>query len=49
MPVGARARVTVPGEHHGIVGRIAKRGRTSYHLRTGRLLLRVPFAWVERA
>jgi predicted SprT family Zn-dependent metalloprotease len=49
LPVGARVRVTVEGEHHGMVGRVAKRGRTSYHLRAGRRLLRVPFAWVERA
>jgi hypothetical protein len=49
LPVGARVRVTVPGEFHGTVGRVAKRGRTSYHLRAGRTLLRVPFAWVERA
>jgi len=49
LPVGARVRVTVAGEHHGTVGRVAKRGRTSYHLRAGRRLLRVPFAWVEPA
>lgn len=49
LPVGSRARVTVPGDHHGIVGRIVKRGRTSYHLRAGRQVLRVPFAYVERA
>jgi predicted SprT family Zn-dependent metalloprotease len=49
LPVGARVRVTVEGEHHGTVGRVAKRGRTSYHLRAGRRLLRVPFAWVEPA
>jgi hypothetical protein len=49
LPVGARVRVTVEGDHHGTVGRVAKRGRTSYHLRTGRTLLRVPFAWVEPA
>ena len=36
LPVGARVRVTVEGEHHGTVGRVAKRGRTSYHLRAGR-------------
>jgi hypothetical protein len=47
LPVGARARVTVEGDHHGIVGRIIKRGRTSYHLRAGRQVLRVPFAYVE--
>jgi len=49
LPVGARVRVTVAGEFHGLVGRVAKRGRTSYHLRAGRQLLRVPFAWVEPA
>jgi predicted SprT family Zn-dependent metalloprotease len=49
LPVGARVRVTVAGEHQGTVGRVAKRGRTSYHLRAGRRLLRVPFAWVEPA
>ncbi len=49
LPVGARGRVTVPGEHQGLVGRIVKRGRTSYHLRAGRQVLRVPFAFVERA
>ena len=49
LPVGARVRVTVAGDYHGTVGRVAKRGRTSYHLRAGRRLLRVPFAWVEPA
>jgi predicted SprT family Zn-dependent metalloprotease len=49
LPVGARVRVTVAGEFEGTVGRVAKRGRTSYHLRAGRQLLRVPFAWVEPA
>ncbi len=48
LRVGSRARITLPGEHHGIVGKIVKRGRTSYHLRVDRaLLLRVPFAGVE--
>jgi predicted SprT family Zn-dependent metalloprotease len=49
LPVGARVRVTAKGEHQGTVARVAKRGRTSYHLRVGRLRLRVPFAWVEPA
>ena len=49
LPVGSRARVTVDGDFHGVVGRIVKRGRTSYHLRAGRQVLRVPFAWVEPA
>ena len=49
LPVGSRAKVTVAGEHQGVVGRIVKRGRTSYHLRAGRQVLRVPFAWVEPA
>lgn len=48
LPVGARGRVTVPGTHHGAVGRIVKRGRSNYHLKTGRVVLRVPFACVER-
>ena len=45
--VGGRARITVDGEHHGRVGRVVKRGRTSYHLRVGSTVFRVPFAWVE--
>ncbi len=44
---GTRARVTAPGEHQGVVGKVVKRGRTSYHVRTGRVVLRVPFAYVE--
>lgn len=47
LRVGARARVTAPGEHQGAVGKVVKRGRTSYHVRTGRTVLRVPFAYVE--
>ena len=47
LAVGSRARVTAAGEHHGVVGRVVKRGRTTYHLKAGRMLLRVPFAWVE--
>ncbi len=47
IPVGARARVVADGEFHGTVGKVVKRGRTSYHLRTPGALLRVPFAWVE--
>ena len=46
IPVGARARVIADGEHAGTVGTVVKRGRTSYHLHTGRSVLRVPFAWV---
>lgn len=49
LGVGMRGRVTVPGEFQGRVGRIVKRGRTSYHLRVRGGVLRVPFAWVERA
>lgn len=45
--VGGRARITAAGEHHGRVGRVVKRGRTSYHLRVGSIVFRVPFAWVE--
>lgn len=47
LRVGSRVRVTAPGEHAGVVGKVVKRGRTSYHLRAGRAVLRVPFAWVE--
>lgn len=47
IPVGGRGRVLLEGEHHGRVGEVLKRGRTSYHLRTGSRVLRVPFAWVE--
>ncbi len=49
LGVGCRARVIAPDEHAGRVGRVVKLGRTSYHLRTGRTVLRVPFAWVEPA
>ena len=48
LPIGARARVTTEGDYQGVVGKIVKRGRTSYHLRAGRAVLRVPFASVER-
>lgn len=49
LPVGARARVTAPGEFFGRVGVVVKRGRTSYHLRTSQGRLRVLFAAVEPA
>ncbi len=49
LGVGCRARVIAPDELAGRVGRVVKLGRTSYHLRTGRTVLRVPFAWVEPA
>lgn len=47
LPVGASVRVTAAGELHGSEGRVVKRGRTRYHLRVGRQVLSVPFAWVE--
>lgn len=47
LGVGARGRVTVEGPYRGHVGVVLKRGRTCYHLRCGRTVLRVPFAWVE--
>ena len=50
LPVGARVRVTVAGRaprHRGPGGQA--RAAPSYHLRAGRRLLRVPFAWVEPA
>lgn len=49
LGVGTRVRVTVEGDYEGRVGRIVKRGRTSYHVRLGRSVLRVPFAWAEPA
>ncbi len=47
LPVGARVRVTAPGELQGVVGRVIKRGRTSYHVRVRGGVLRVVFAGVE--
>jgi predicted SprT family Zn-dependent metalloprotease len=49
LPIGAHVRITVPGEHLGRVGRVVKRGRTSYHVRVRDGLLRVAFAGVEAA
>lgn len=49
LPVGARVRVTAPGEFHGRTGTVLKRGRTSYHLTVPEGLLRVVFAGVEPA
>jgi predicted SprT family Zn-dependent metalloprotease len=48
LPVGARVRVTLPGEYRGVEGRIMKHGRTSYHVRVRGGTLRVVFAGVER-
>lgn len=47
LPVGARVRVVVPGDLHGAVGKVIKRGRTSYHVRVPQGTLRVVFAGVE--
>jgi predicted SprT family Zn-dependent metalloprotease len=49
LPVGARVRITAPGEFRGRVGRVVKRGRTSYHVSVTGGLLRVAFAAVEPA
>ena len=49
LPVGSRVRITFDGEHFGRVGRVVKRGRTSYHVRVTGGLLRVAFAGVEPA
>jgi predicted SprT family Zn-dependent metalloprotease len=47
-PVGGRVRVTLPGEYDGVVGRVVKIGRTSYHVRVpGTGTLRVVFAGAE--
>ncbi|WP_028659431.1 SprT-like domain-containing protein [Nocardioides insulae] len=47
--VGSRVRVSAQGEWQGQQGTVVKLGRTSYHLRVGRSVLRVPFALVEGA
>lgn len=47
LPVGARARITAPGEFAGKEGVVLKRGRTSYHLRLAEGMVRVLFAAVE--
>ena len=49
LPIGSRVRITLPGEYLGTVGRVVKRGRTSYHVRVQGGLLRVAFAGVESA
>lgn len=49
LPIGARVRIVLPGEFSGRVGRVVKRGRTSYHVRVPEGLLRVAFAGVEAA
>lgn len=49
LPVGARVRITLPGEFRGRVGRVVRRGRTSYHVRVTEGMLRVAFAGVEAA
>jgi hypothetical protein len=49
LRVGQRVRVTAPGDHHGHVGTIVKKGRTRFHVRAGRGVLTVPFGLVEPA
>lgn len=49
LPVGSRVRVTLAGDYRGVEGRVARVGRTSYHVRVpGTGTLRVVFAGVER-
>ena len=48
LPVGSRVRVTLAGDYRGVEGRVARIGRTSYHVRVpGTGTLRVVFAGVE--
>jgi len=47
LPVGARVRVTAPGDFSGRVGTIIKRGRTRYHVRLSEGVLGVVMAGVE--
>jgi hypothetical protein len=49
LRVGQRVRVAAPGDHHGHVGTIVKKGRTRFHVRAGRGVLTVPFGLVEPA
>jgi predicted SprT family Zn-dependent metalloprotease len=49
LAVGMRARVIAPGKFHGRVGRVLKRGRTSYHIELPEGTLRVLFAGAEPA
>jgi len=49
LGVGMPARVVAPGRFHGRVGRVLKRGRTSYHIELPEGTLRVQFAGVEPA
>ena len=46
---GIRTRRFAPVRYEQLakIGVVLKRGRTCYHLRCGRTVLRVPFAWVE--
>ena len=46
VALGRRVRISAPGDHTGRVGRVVKRGRTSYHVQLREGLLRVPFAGV---
>lgn len=44
---GCRVRITAPGQFHGQVGRVVKRGRTRYHVRLRSGVVTVVFAGVE--
>jgi len=46
---GSRVRISAPGDFAGRVGRVVKRGRTSYHVQLREGVLRVPFAGVVPA
>lgn len=43
---GSRVRISAPGDYAGRVGRVLKRGRTSYHVQLREGVFRVPFAGV---
>jgi hypothetical protein len=46
---GGQVRISAPGAYTGRVGRVLKRGRTSYHVQLREGVLRVPFAGVVPA
>jgi hypothetical protein len=49
LGVGARVRITAPGQFHGRRGTVVKRGQTRYHVELQEGVLRVAFSGVEPA
>jgi predicted SprT family Zn-dependent metalloprotease len=49
LGAGARVRITAPGQFHGRMGTVVKRGQSRYHVQLKEGILRVVFSAVERA